>query len=125
VTYVLDTGALVALERGDRETWGLLATAWRETAPVWTSAAATAQAWRGGARQSRLARALAGIREHDLTASDARRIGALLATTATTDVVDAHVASLAADGDVVVTSDPRDLRALLEARAVSAAVALA
>jgi hypothetical protein len=125
VTYVFDTGALVALERGDRETWGLLATAWRETAPVWTSAAATAQAWHGGARQARLARALAGIREHDLTAADARRIGALLAVTTTTDVVDAHVACLVAEGDVVVTSDPHDLGALLAAQQVKATVALA
>lgn len=125
MTFVLDTGALVALERGDRETWGLMAAAWRETAPVWTSAAATAQAWRGDPRQARLARALVGIREHDLTASDARRVGALLAATTTTDVVDAHVACLAADGDVVVTSDPRDLQALLQARHVKAAVVLA
>lgn len=125
MTYVLDTGALVALERGDRETWGLLATAWREAAPVWTSAAATARAWRGGPRQARLARALAGIQEQDLTASDARRVGALLAVTTTTDVVDAHVACLVTDGDVVVTSDPGDLGALVEARQVTAAVVLA
>ncbi len=48
--------------------------------------------------------------------------GELLAVSGTADVVDALLAGLATSGDQVLTSDPEDLAALLEARGVVATV---
>ena len=55
---VLDTGALVALERNDRALWARLKVAAVDNIPVVVPRAALAQAWRGGPRQARLAQAL-------------------------------------------------------------------
>lgn len=44
-----------------------------------------------------------------------RRAGVLLAATRQTDVIDAAVVLLAADGDDILTSDPSDLVALARA----------
>ncbi len=74
-----------------------------------------AQAWRGGARQARLARLLRSsvCTVVPLDRRSALRIGARRAATGGTDVVDASVALCARDlGHPVVTSDPDDLRAL-------------
>jgi hypothetical protein len=110
---VLDAGAFVAAERGDR---GVVALVKRELlagrAPV-TSGAVVAQVWRGGSgRQVPVARLLAGT---DVTPVDeglGRRAGVLLAGSGTSDAVDATVVCLAADGDDILTSDPGDLHAL-------------
>jgi len=50
--------------------------------------------------------------------------GELLARAGSADVVDAHVALLVALADIVLTSDPGDIRALLQARGVPARVQL-
>ena len=48
-----------------------------------------------------------------LDADDARRVGMMLASSGTTDVVDAHVAVCALRrGGTVLTSDPGDIEAL-------------
>jgi hypothetical protein len=54
--------------------------------------------------------------------SAARAAGELLAATRTSDVVDALLAVLTRDGDVLLTSDPADLRRLLGAAGVRAAI---
>jgi sulfite reductase beta subunit-like hemoprotein len=51
-----------------------------------------------------------------------KRLGALLGAAHTCDVVDAHVASLARPGDRVLTSDPDDLRRLVDTLGVEAVV---
>jgi len=109
---ILDSGALIAIERGNRRVGALLERAARERVEVWTCATCVAQVWRDPARQARLTRALAGVVEHSLDPSRARRIGRLLAGTGTSDVVDGAVVSLGRDGDAVVTSDAVDLRRL-------------
>jgi hypothetical protein len=116
---VLDAGAFVAVERGDRDVVALVK---RERlagrSPV-TSGAVVAQIWRGGVgRQVPVARLLAGT---DVTPVDnglGRRAGILLARSGHTDAVDATVVCLAADGDDILTSDPGDLRALAEAAGI-------
>ena len=55
---VLDTGALIALDRGDDRTWAALRAATRGAQAVQVPVGALAQAWRDGSRQARLARAL-------------------------------------------------------------------
>lgn len=122
MTLVLDAGALVAVDRRDREVGALLRIAHRQGRRVATSAAAVAQVWRDGARQVNLGRVLVGVDARALDEADARAVGSLLARTRTSDVVDAHVAVVAQDGDHVLTGDVRDLAALLEARGVSAAL---
>ena len=55
-----------------------------------------------------------------LEAHHARLVGELLGATGTKDVVDAHIAVLAESADRVLTSDPKDMDRLLEARGVRA-----
>ncbi len=64
-------------------------------------------------RQVTLERVLRGVDERSLDETAARRIGALLASSRTSDVVDAAVAIVASAGDELLTSDPADLRLLV------------
>jgi hypothetical protein len=90
--------------------------------PLRASAAVVGQVWRDGRNQANLARALAGVGIEPLGKDDGKRIGELLGRAGSADVVDAHVALLVAPADVVLTSDPGDIRALLRARGVPARV---
>lgn len=115
MTYVLDAAALIALERNERSMWiRLKASADAGELPV-TNGAVVGQVWRGGARQVRLATALQGIDVKPLDDDLGRRAGELLAATGLSDVVDAALAMLAADGDEIVTLDTADMATLLGA----------
>ena len=113
---VFDTGALLALEHDDRAMWARLREAVRADVPVVLPVGALAQAWRGGPRQARLARAV-----KDLVASSFDEVavaaGELCGKAGTGDVIDASVAVVAARPPVthLYTSDPDDLRLLLRA----------
>lgn len=119
---VFDTGALIALDRGDRTIGALIASAAEHGIEALTSSACVAQAWRNPARQTKLVRALAGFLEHPVDATEARRSGMLLADTRTRDIVDAAVVLLAEDGDTLLTSDPQDIERLLKATGTQACV---
>ena len=109
---VLDAGALIALENRDRRMLALAREIVRARAAAHVAAGVVAQVWRGSARQHPLVRLLRAdaLRIHALTAATAYQIGLLLASSGTTDVVDAHVALLGRSlGARVVTSDPGDL----------------
>ena len=112
---VLDAGALLAVERADRDMIALIK---RERIagriPV-THGGVVGQAWRGGARQALLARLLPGLDVQPLGEALGRRAGQLLARAKTADVIDAAIALLASDGDELVTSDPTDMRRLIRA----------
>lgn len=113
---VLDTGALIALERSDRAMWRRFKGAHLTGTIAVTHGAVVGQAWRaGGPRQALLAMALDGIDVRPLDDRLGRAAGALLATTRMSDVVDAALVLLAADDDHVVTSDPDDLAPLARA----------
>jgi hypothetical protein len=58
---VLDSGALVAFERGDRQVAALVEAVRRRKDRVITSSGCVAQGWRDGSRQAHLARLLAGM----------------------------------------------------------------
>jgi hypothetical protein len=112
---VLDAGAFVAAERGDRDVVALVK---RERlagrSPI-TSGGVVAQVWRGGhGRQAPVARLLAGVDVAPIDDSLGRRAGILLARADRSDAIDATVICLAADGDDILTSDPDDLRTLAE-----------
>jgi hypothetical protein len=107
---VLDSGALIALERGDRAMWRRLKAAQLAGDVPTTHGGVVGQAWRaGGPRQALLARALAGVEVHALDEARGRAAGALLARARQTDVIDAALVLLASDGDRIVTSDLEDL----------------
>lgn len=122
MSLVLDAGALLAIDHRDRRVGALLRVAQRARIPVRTSPAAVAQVWRYGGRQAQLARTLPGVTAPPLDLGVGKRLGALLGASRTCDIVDAHVASLARPGDQVLTSDPDDLRHLLDALSVAATV---
>ena len=123
MALVLDTGALIAFDRGTREVAALVAATVRRRDRVVTSSGCVAQAWRtGGARQALLARLLQGVDERALSARESRAVGDLCGMTSTSDVVDAHLAVISADRDVILTSDPEDLRALVGATGTRAQV---
>lgn len=108
-------GALIALDHDDRSMWIRLKAAQQaDNVPV-THAGVLGQVWRGGARQARLARALAGIDIQPIDEAFGRACGELLSATHLTDVNDAAVALLADDGDDILTSDPDDLAVLAAA----------
>ncbi|MDX2018696.1 MAG: PIN domain-containing protein [Deltaproteobacteria bacterium] len=111
---VLDAGAFIAFERGDVLLRARLEAARRMGMDVVTSAPVVAQVWRGGSRQVLIARLLAATNVNAPDEAAARRAGALLARTGSTDVVDALLSGLVKDGDTLITSDPDDLRQLLE-----------
>jgi hypothetical protein len=122
VKAVLDTGALVAVDRRDRMIGAQLRVLQHQGTPIRVSSAVVGQVWRDGRRQANLARVLTGVGIEALGKDDGRRIGELLALAASTDVVDAHVALMAANTDLILTGDPSDIRQLLQARGVSARV---
>lgn len=119
---ILDVGALVGVDRDQRDVMVRIRVAQRRATAVHTSAAVVAQVWRDGARQAGLARVLAGVQEHALDQGSARSVGRLLRESGTSDVVDAHVALLAEADDVVLTSDEPDIQRLLDARQVKGRV---
>jgi len=113
VSIVLDSGALIALERNERALWAALKLTAARVDDVLVPSTALAQAWRGTRAQAQLARAL---RHCTIASFDAvaRAVGELCGRTRTSDICDAHVALVAATrGDVLYTSDPQDMRRLL------------
>lgn len=112
MTLVLDSGALIALDRNERSMWTRLKAAHASATPPLTHAGVLGQVWRGGARQARLARALKGIDVEALDRELGRAAGELLATAELSDVIDAALVLLSEDGDEIVTSDVDDLAQL-------------
>jgi hypothetical protein len=113
---ILDSGALIALERNDRAMWRRLKLAViAEQVPL-SHGGVVGQAWRGrGPRQALLAKALDGVEVRPLDRALGRAAGELLALTRRSDVVDAALVLLAEDGDQIVTSDPDDIGPLARA----------
>lgn len=109
MSVVLDSGALVALERNERSMWIRLKAAQIEGDPPLTHGGVLGQVWRGGPRQARLSQALAGIEVLSVDEALGRAAGQLLGAAGLSDVVDAAVVLLAHDGDEIVTTDLDDL----------------
>jgi len=116
MTLVLDAGAFVAIEKGDRSMWRRLKSAQIAGSPPTTHGGVVAQVWRGGGgRQAQLARFLRAIEIVPLDDQMARRAGVLLARTRRTDAIDAAVVALAMNEDQIATSDQDDIAELIEA----------
>lgn len=113
---VLDAGAFVAVERGDRDVVALVKRERMAGRTPLTCGGVVARVWRGGrGRQTLVARLLAGVEVAPIDELLGRRAGLLLAASGRSDAIDAAVICLAGDGDDILTSDPGDLRELAEA----------
>ena len=112
---VLDTGALIAFERGDARMRALVREALKAGVRLVIPAGVLAQAWRGAARQAPL-RALVKGPTTVVPALDqvlAEAAGVLCGRAGTSDVVDASVVLVARrEHAMVVTSDTDDLHHL-------------
>ena len=112
MTVVLDSGALIALDRGKRAMWIRLKAAHAIGDVPVTHAGVVGQVWRGSPRQAQLSLALKGIDVRPVDDRLGRAAGALLGVAGTSDVIDAAVVLLASDGDDIITSDADDMTRL-------------
>lgn len=114
--FTLDTGSLIALERGDEVVDALIQRVGEmPDAVIHIPAGVAAQAFRDGRRQVRQTRLFKHPRTHvvPLDTRTALVVGLLLGRRGCSDVVDASVVVCArTHGQGVVTSDPDDLRRL-------------
>jgi len=109
---ILDAGFLVSVDRGERSAQEFLTAALRRGTALNATHPVVAQVWRDGARQVRLARFLGGITIHPF--DDGRAVGAILARSGTSDVVDAHLVSVAIRlSEQILTADFDDLTTLV------------
>lgn len=112
----LDTGALIAYERGEPELGALVKRSGARGIRLTVPAPCVVEAWRGGPRSARIARLLTGANVEVLGLRLARAAGVLLGRAGTEDPVDAIVvAGARVRGDAVLTSDPDDLQRLAAA----------
>ena len=111
----LDTGALIALDRGVGRMIALLDQALTQRLAFRIPAGVVGQAWRDGRTQVTLARFLRA-REVEIVPLDeqlSRSCGELCGATGTSDVIDASVVIVAREhNDAIITSDAGDLRRL-------------
>ncbi len=113
MSIVLDAGALIAIERNDRNVWAALKRAALRSEHVIVPSTALAQVWRAAASQAQLAKVL---KYCVLAPFDglAREVGALCGRAKVADICDAHVALVASrEGEQLYTSDVADMQALL------------
>ena len=116
---VLDAGAFVAVERGDRDVVALVKRERLSGRTPVTNGGVVGQVWRGGrGKQVPLARLLAGVEVAPIDDLLGRRAGTVLARSGRSDAIDASVLCLATAGDDILTSDPDDLRDLAQAAGI-------
>ena len=117
----LDSGALIAAEKGERRFWALWKEALDRGAPITAQAAVVAQVWRGTSPV--IARLLRACEVEALTEERAKQVGRLLALSRSADIVDAAVVVGAAERrDAILTSDPDDIERLVRALGRSVAI---
>ena len=86
-TFVLDAGALIAVDRGDRDVLAMLRSAFDNGYSVLAPAGVIGQVWRDSNRQVVPARTLKRCDEVPLDGSMARVAGQLCSRTGTSDVI--------------------------------------
>ena len=112
---MLDAGALIALDRGDKRMIALLQRALAQGRFFRVPAGVVGQAWRDGGVQVTLARFLRSEEVEIIPLDEelARSCGELCGAASASDVIDASVVIVARERqDLIVTSDPGDLRRL-------------
>ena len=120
---MLDAGAFVAVDRGDRAMIARLRSARQHEIEIRTSAIVVAQVWRNPAgRQAQLARLLRAVDIRPVDERLARDAGVLIGRAGSADPIDATVVLVAESGDRILTSDPDDLRHLADTAGARIAV---
>jgi predicted nucleic acid-binding protein len=115
--FVLDSGALIALERRTAFLLDILDEVLRGAVQLVIPRTVIAQVWRGTPRQANVSRLIGAAGRADspvlideLTAERAKEIGMAVGRTSHPDIVDIHVALAAAErGHAVLTSDDADI----------------
>jgi hypothetical protein len=116
MTLILDAGAFIALERGDRALLRRFNAELKIGSTPRTNGGVVAQVWRGGRdRQVRLVQALRSISIESIDDDLGRQAGLLLGATKQSDPIDATVVAMARSGDLIATSDVRDIERLISA----------
>jgi len=110
----LDSGALIAAEKGSRVFWACWKEAVDRGAAITIPAPVLAQVWRGNSPV--IARILNACQVETMSEGLAKLTGRLLATSRTRDIVDAAVViGATARHDAILTSDPDDIGRLVAA----------
>jgi hypothetical protein len=113
---VLDAGAFVAVDRGDRAMLARLRVAHRAALELRSTGVVISQVWRDpSGRQANLARLLKSV---DVKAVDqrlGREAGVLLGRAGTADAVDASIVAISRTGDRILTTDAGDIAPLVAA----------
>jgi hypothetical protein len=112
---VLDAGALIEIEKGDRKVLALCKVATLDGASVVVPTGVIGQVWRDGSRQAQIARLIEanGTIVETLDLDVAKLAGAYCGHAGTTDVVDATVVIAARQHQaLIISSDSSDLQRL-------------
>lgn len=113
---VLDAGAFIAVDRGDRAMVARLRAAQQAGLELRSTGVVITQVWRDPAgREANLARLLKSV---DVRAVDdhlGKQAGVLLGRAGMNDAVDASVVAVAATGDRILTGDVGDIGPLADA----------
>jgi hypothetical protein len=113
---VLDAGALMAVDRGERQIAAKLRVAQQSEMDLRSTGVVIAEVWRDEhGRQASLARLLKSVDVRPVDQGLGRDAGTLLGRAAADDPADATVVAVASTGDRILTSDPRDIRRLVAA----------
>jgi hypothetical protein len=113
---VLDAGAFVAVDRGDRGMAARLRVAERSGLELRSNGAVVAQVWRDpSGRQAELARLLRSVDVKPVDRRLGQDAGVLAGRAGAGDAVGATVVAISNAGDRIITGDPDDIRALAAA----------
>lgn len=112
---ILDTGAFIAIERGERDTVALLKVAQAHSMALRSNGGVVAEVWRGGSgKQVRLAQFLEAVELVPIDGEVGRAAGVLIRDARGAGAIDATVVAVARDGDQIITSDRTDIQSLID-----------
>lgn len=109
-SIVLDAGALIAIEKGDRRVLALCSIAASDGRSIVVPAGVVGQVWRHGTRQTQIARIIGadGTTVDPLDLAVGRLAGAYCGRAGTNDVIDATVVIAARQHRAKIVSSDRD-----------------
>jgi hypothetical protein len=113
---VLDSGAFVAVERDERPVIAQLRVAHSAGLELRTTGVIVAEVWRDASgRQGNIARLLKSVDVRAVDEQLGREAGVLSGRAGTNQAADATIVAVSAHGDQILTSDPGDIRRLVDA----------
>jgi predicted nucleic acid-binding protein len=120
---LLDAGALIAVDRDDRPLMARLRAAHAAGMELRSTGIVIAEVWRDpSGRQARLARFLKAVDVVPVDERLGREAGALLGRAGRGQPADATIVGVAKTGDIILSSDPADIDALVAAARIVVSV---